>query len=74
MKTLQEAEMTRRRWERSISQGSSNEIGEVDKALPSESLQLMMITIDDHYLWHFKDIEASPGSVADELGADDREE
>ena len=32
MTTLQEAEMTRRRWERSISQGSSNAIGEVDTA------------------------------------------
>ena len=30
---MQEAETTRRRWERSISQGWSKEIGEADKAL-----------------------------------------
>ena len=50
MTTLQEAEMTRRRWERSISQGWSNEIGEVDRAfiisLELESLQLVKVTFD----------------------------
>ena len=48
MTTLQEAEMTRRRWERSISQGWSNEIGEVDRALSLdlESLRLVKVTFD----------------------------
>ena len=47
MTTLQEAEMTRRRWERSISQGWSNEIGEVDRAF---IIEIRIITIGQGHL------------------------
>ena len=45
MKTLQEAEMTRRRWERSISQGSSNEIGESLNACKMQISVIVLILI-----------------------------
>ena len=49
MTTLQEAEMTRRRWEMSINHGSSNEIGEVDRALlPLQSVIAILSNINRH--------------------------